>query len=109
MGGAVNVEHRTSPGDGFFGDLTNEGERLLFNLRSPWYQPLLSPSLPTDHQAFTIVIVRFQLGQLFLLLRSDPIAIYLSSFFCLSCFYLFLSYPSTLFIRATTLGIPLLR
>ncbi|XP_011162953.1 uncharacterized protein LOC105198020 [Solenopsis invicta] len=33
---------RASPGDGFFGDLTEEGERLLFNLQPPRYQPLLT-------------------------------------------------------------------
>lgn len=33
---------RASSGDGFFGDLTKEGERLLFNLQPPRYQPLLT-------------------------------------------------------------------
>lgn len=47
-----------SPGDGFFGDLTKEGERLLFNLQPPRYQPLLTP-LSTDHRAFTTIAVRF--------------------------------------------------
>lgn len=34
-------------GDGFFGDLTNEGERLLFNLRPPRYQPPSCPPPPS--------------------------------------------------------------
>lgn len=48
---------RASPGDGFFGDLTEEGERLLFNLQPPRYQPLLTLQL-TDHRAFTTIAVR---------------------------------------------------
>lgn len=43
-GGVVHVERATRQGDGFFADLTKEGERLLFNLRPSSYQPLLSLS-----------------------------------------------------------------
>lgn len=48
-GGGVRLTYsgkRAGPGDGFFGDLTKEGERLLFNLQPPRYQPLLLPLYP---------------------------------------------------------------